>query len=47
MPNEIPAEVKVAFDKWSIDYGKNYLDNAEANYRLKIFYSNYKYVNEH
>jgi len=45
--DEVPAEVKEAFDKWTSEFGKNYFSQSESSYRLGVFYANYKYVNEH
>lgn len=46
LPGSVPSHVILAFDQWKLNQGRIYSSPQEQEYRLRLFYQNYKLVAE-
>ena len=44
--SDIPSEIVVAFDQWKLNQKRLYSTPQEQSHRLRVFYDNYKLVEE-
>ena len=44
--SDVPAPVKSLFDQWAAQHGKSYGTSSDYQFRLGVFHSNFKFVEE-